>query len=402
MGGANGYFSDSDVLLQLGLQTGWGVVPTSGIVVPIKDGSTGPKHEQDLKPNEARFQNGYKRPGVLGLPSNGAELPLVTNLGFLGYPLYGFIGSSMAETVTVVRINIDNAGTGYADGPVVVTIAAPGGGGTTATATAVAAGGKVTTVTIAIEGSGYTLGAPPAVTFAAPGGGGTTATGTAIVREKHSGKPKPGVLPFYTIEDAVGTGIFYRYPNQVFTEFRLEYDLDGAFDPTFVTMGGGDPVGPYVASIDATPTEVTGAPASKLNWSTIEDGVDAGIISKASLTFKRAAVDVKASGSLGVSRDLFGGSIDVTGTVTVLFKGDSRLAQARNGTLTSQKYLITRGDDSIVVTMPEVQAKPKTEIKKDKDKPLSFDLEITGTYDTNVNSPVFFELYNTIATHATT
>lgn len=401
MSGASGFYDESDVLLQLAKQASFGTLGTSGLLIPIKEGSTGPKFDQDLKPNEARFQDGVARKSVFGLPNNGAELPLNTNLAFLGYPLYGFLGS-MAETTVVTRLVPTNGGgSGYADGPVVITVAAPGGGGTTATFTATAAGGKVGLPVQTNEGSGYTLGTPPVVTAAAPGGGGTTATFTAIVMRKHSGKIARGTIPFYTIEEGIGTD-FYVYPNQVFSEHKLEFDIEGVFDPSFTTMGGGDPVGPYASSIDSTPTEVAGAPASKLNWATIEDGVASGIITKASLNFKRSIIKANPSGKLGVATDLWGGSIEVTGTVTVLFKGDTRLAQARNGTTTSQKFIISRGDDLYAVTIPEAQAKPKTEIKKQKDKPLEFDLEISGVYDTNASSPAFFELYNSVTTHATT
>jgi hypothetical protein len=77
----------------------------------------------------------------------------------------------------VFNFRITNAGTGYVDGPIGVTIAAPGAG-TTATATATAVGGVITAVTIISPGDGYT--SAPVVTIDAPGAG-TQATADSFL-----------------------------------------------------------------------------------------------------------------------------------------------------------------------------------------------------------------------------
>ena len=408
MGGYLGIPDDLDALLTMYKQAGIGVAGTSAIFLPLKEGSTGPKFSQDLKQNEARFQDGVRRKSNLGKPGTSAELPLTANLDLFGYPLHGFC--ALADTVSVVAIEGTNdGGLGYADGPVVVTIAAPGGGGTTATATATAAGGKVMfplTIwngKIINPGSGYNFSTPPVVTIAAPGGGGTTATATAVVRYHHSGKAVKGVLPLYTLEDVIAANLLYVYLDQIFTDLNIDFEIEGNFAPSFTTMGSGLPPIEATAPIDSTPTIVgSGQPASMLNWATLEDGVDSGIIEKCSLKMKRTPMSINPSGSNGVARDLWSGSIDIAVTATAFFNGFTRIRQSRALTLTALKNIITQGYNALQIFVPELEVKPVGEIKKEKDKPRTFDIEGGGIYDSNVNSPVFFDLYNTVATHSTT
>ncbi len=75
---------------------------------------------------------------------------------------------------------------------------------------------------------------------------------------------------------------YYQYVDQVFSELNVEYDQEGMFKPTFKTVGSGLLI-PSATSMDTTPTEVAGPPAEMMNWSTLTDGVDEGIVQKLSL-----------------------------------------------------------------------------------------------------------------------
>lgn len=84
-------------------------------------------------------------------------------------------GQKVLGSDGIGRINVTDAGSGYATAPT-VTIA--GTGGATATAVLKTDDGLVRGVTIATQdqGVGYSSANPPTPTFSAPGGGGTTAT----------------------------------------------------------------------------------------------------------------------------------------------------------------------------------------------------------------------------------
>lgn len=89
------YFNESDLLLTLAKQSAFGTVPASATayVLPIAKGSQGPDHNRNKIDNDARYADGYKREFALGNHRSGADLPLVSNLDILGYPLFGVCGS---------------------------------------------------------------------------------------------------------------------------------------------------------------------------------------------------------------------------------------------------------------------------------------------------------------------
>ncbi len=87
-----GYATEHDVLLIAGKQAGFGVVAAAGRVVPIAKGGQGPTHDRNKIANDGRYQDGHRRPFALGNHKSGVDEPLVPNLDYVGYPLYGFLG----------------------------------------------------------------------------------------------------------------------------------------------------------------------------------------------------------------------------------------------------------------------------------------------------------------------
>lgn len=388
------YFTEHDVLTQLAKQDGFGALAASpnGIVVPVAKGAQGFDQTRNRIDNDARYADGYNREFALGNYKAMGDLPLVANLDYLGYPLFGFCGS-MTDTGCVNGVTITAGGTGYTAN---FAVTFTGGGGTGAAGTAIVSGGAVISVFMTNRGTGYT--SAPSPSFAA--GAGTGATGTAVTGYKHSGKPGNTVV-YYTGEEQIGSE-FYQYLDQVFSEMSIQYDVEGMFKPGFKTAGSGA-MNVATTSMDATPTEIAGGPAEMLNWGTLEDGVDDGIITKATLTVTRQVIEVRPSG--GGTTQLAGKCIAlVIGNkvaklnITALVKDDVRWAKARDGVMTDIKLSIARGFLLLDVTLPEFKVVP-TSSKKPTDQPLQLELEGEGIFGVNAASPITFDLFNTIATH---
>lgn len=299
-------------------QTTFGVVPGAAVayVLPIAKGSQGPEHSRNKVENDARYADGYNREPALGNHKSGADLPLVSNLDVVGYPLFGVCG----------------------------------------------------TMTTTGASAPYT----------------------------HEGKPTKTVV-YYTIEEGLAGAKYYQYVDQVFAEANIEYDQEGLFKPTFKTVGSGLLI-PSNTSMDSTPTEVVGAPAEMMNWSTLTDGVDEGIVQKLSLNVKREVIEVRA-GNGGVCRALVIGNITVTGTLTVLFIGDALYAKARSGTKLALDATITRGTSSLSAKVPEAKLEPKG-LKKQSGQAITQEFAFDGIVGSDPDSPITFTLTNTIASHA--
>jgi hypothetical protein len=312
------YFTENDLLTTMAKQTTFGVVPGAAVayVLPIAKGSQGPEHSRNKIENDARYADGYNREPALGNHKSGADLPLVSNLDIVGYPLFGFCG-------------------------------------------------------------------------------GMTTTGAEPVYV-HEGKPGKNVI-YYTIEEGLAGAKYYQYVDQVFGETNIEYDQEGLFKPTFKTVGSGLLI-PSNASMDSTPTEVVGAPAEMMNWSTLTDGVDEGIVQKLSLNVKREVIEVRA-GNGGVCRALIIGNITVTGTLTVLFIGDALYAKARSGTKLALDATITRGTSSFSAKVPEAKFEPKG-LKKQSGQAITQEFAFDGIVGSDPDSPITFTLTNTVASHS--
>lgn len=312
------YFTENDLVTTMARQTAFGAVPGAAVayVLPIAKGSQGPEHSRSKIENDARYADGYNREPALGNHKSGADLPLVSNLDIVGYPLFGFCGSM-------------------------------------------------------------------------------TTTGD-VGEYVHVGKPGKTVI-YYVIEEGLPGAKFYQYVDQVFSENNIEYDQEGLFKPTFKTVGSGLMI-PSATSMDATPTEVAGPPAEMMNWSTLTDGVDEGIVQKLSLNVKREVIEVRA-GNGGVCRALIIGNITVTGTVTVLFTGDALYAKARSGTPLALEATITRGSSSLSAKVPEAKLEPKG-LKKQSGQAITQEFAFDGFVGSDADSPITYTLTNPAASHA--
>lgn len=137
----------------------------------------------------------------------------------------------------VTSITITEQGSGY---DAVPTVAFAGGGGSSAAGTAVLGYNLgVARVNMTNEGTGYSSSAPPTVTFSAPTSG-TTATGVANVSQLPS---KPKLLTSHTNRLFCCSADTDFLPDQVFVSGILDGESwDIAGDQIRVTKGDGDPI----------------------------------------------------------------------------------------------------------------------------------------------------------------
>ena len=142
----------------------------------------------------------------------------------------------------VTSITITEQGSGYDAVPTVTISASPSGSGTPPTATGTAVLGYnlgVARVNITEEGTGYSDSTPPTVTFTAPTSG-TTATGVANVSQLPE---KPKLLTSHTNRLFCCSADTAYLPDQVFVSGILDGESwDIAGDQIRVTKGDGDPI----------------------------------------------------------------------------------------------------------------------------------------------------------------
>jgi|3_EtaG_2_1085321.scaffolds.fasta_scaffold07040_3 hypothetical protein len=142
----------------------------------------------------------------------------------------------------VTSITMTEQGSGYDAVPTVTISDSPSGAATPPTATGTAVLGYnlgVARVDIDIEGTGYSSSAPPTVTFTAPTSG-TTATGVANVSQLPS---EPKLLTSHTNRLFCCSADTDFLPDQVFVSGVLDGESwDIAGDQIRVTKGDGDPI----------------------------------------------------------------------------------------------------------------------------------------------------------------
>jgi hypothetical protein len=384
-----GKFTEHDVLLQIAKQDAFGALAASpnGRVVPIARGSQGFDHNRNKIENDARYADGYEREFALGNHTSMGELPHIANFDYFGFPLYGLCGTE-TNIAGVRDITVTAGGSAYTT----ATAGFSGGGGTGAAATVNLSGGVVVSLTITNPGSGYT--SAPTIAIS---GDGTGATATATIGTESTMKPGKIVIP-YTGEEQIGTN-YYQYFDQVYSDLKIDFDVEGMFKPNFSTKGTGL-FAKATSSMDATPTEIAGAPGEMINWGTLEDGANTGEVTKCSLSVTRELIEVRPDNKGGVAESLLVGSIKIAITLSALFQNDTRWANARNGVLMAFESTLTRGWRKLYFKCPELKFVPKA-VKKSSGQPLMMELEASAIVASDALSPITFKHTSAITAHNT-
>lgn len=152
--------------------------------------------------------------------------------------------------------------------------------------------------------------------------------------------------------------LYYKYRDLLLNKCSFDLPIEGICKVSLGGVGSGDAVFAGVAPLDATVTEVAGAPGEYANMTILEDAVDIGTITKLGIEIARAIVEKRPHGKGGKASELRFGADKVSGTLEVYFETDALWAKARGGTLTALSATLVSGADSLAITMPEVKLEP--------------------------------------------
>lgn len=218
----------------------------------------------------------------------------------------------------------------------------------------------------------------------------------------HTAKPSKTII-YHTFEESYAglAAVFYQYFDQVYSEYNFDLDTEGLFKPSFKTVGTGKLV-KAVASFDAAPAEVAGAPVELMTWAMLTDDVDEGIVTKMSCQCKREILEARPAKSTGLASELKVGSITITGTLDALFKDDTLWGKARAGTLLKLKATISQlvGVDtySLEHLFSEVKLVPSSP-KKQSGQFVGQSFTFSSIVKSVADSPLKLTLKNGIASH---
>ena len=234
--------------------------------------------------------------------------------------------------------------------------------------------------------------------------GGFTDGATVAGLTPHTGTMGKTVI-YHTIEENYenNAAVFYQYMDQVYAEYDFEFSDQGIYKPSFKTVGSGALLTPGT-SFDATPTEVAGTPAEMLNWSTAINGGDEACVSKLTANCKREVLAVWVSTSTGMKCiELKVGPLDVTGTMTCLYKNDTMWGRARAGTEFSLDANITRLQGSLLYSLahnfPEITITRSVSPEKQSGQVVQQSFEFGSHKTSSANAPLTVVLTNGTATH---
>lgn len=152
--------------------------------------------------------------------------------------------------------------------------------------------------------------------------------------------------------------LFYKYRDLLLNKCSFDIPVEGICKVSLGGVGTGSAVFAGGAPLDATVTEVAGAPGEYANMTILEDGLDIGMITKLGIEIARNIVEKRPHGKGGKASELRYGDDKVSGGLDVFFETDALWAKSRNGTLTALAATLVSGADSLAMTMPEVKLEP--------------------------------------------
>jgi hypothetical protein len=345
-------YDQEEVQYQIFKQTAMGQAPAApnGILVPKGNGFQ-TKRARNRVDNPSIFSDGFKRRPAQGNHTTTASGPIIGNVNHLPHVLAA-LGSQVSSAFDgVYDVTVTNGGSGYTSAPTVTFTGGTGGSG--AAGVAVLEAGSVVGVIMTNRGAGYT-GAP---TIGFTGGAGTGAAATANLaagKFKHIHKITRGAPVLYLIEKGiVGSTLWRRYYDMVLRKLGLTFPLEGMCEIS-TDWGGSGKYEKKTASLDGTPTEVTGDPIEYSRIALVQGGAASTIISELSLDIDIALREKRAHNGQGRASELRRGRAAITGSVRGYYENESFLDIGENGTLTSMLMNLGTVDGLIDLDAPKV------------------------------------------------
>ena len=213
----------------------------------------------------------------------------------------------------------------------------------------------------------------------------------------HVGALTPGAVQYMLFEMGIGSGLFYKFYDMVMTRLRMQFPVEGIFTVEEEYEGSGK-IATGGASLDATPTEVTGAPAEYADFSLLVDAADLGITTDLSIELTRRAVQKRPHSSAGLAKEIKYGGFKVGGVIDMFFESDAQWLKARTGVLSALKATIVSGTASLEALMPEVKFEPAGP-KIESEDGITQSFNYRAIKKANADSPIKLTLINGVASY---
>ena len=188
----------------------------------------------------------------------------------------------------------------------------------------------------------------------------TTTAGTKSGTYKHVFKPDE-TQPSFAIEKVFSNGLFSLIKGVKVNQMEMTFGGDGELTATVGLLGCNETLGKTAAAEAANITTVGLNRLNNFQASLKIDGEEVAIATELSLTIAFGLDDSGyAIGSNGYRTRINEGLISPSGKLTAFFDDETFVNKAINSTITSLQVTLTKGDDSLIIDIPEVLFARKT------------------------------------------
>lgn len=179
---------------------------------------------------------------------------------------------------------------------------------------------------------------------------------TTVSDSKYTHVFKPGkTQPSFAVEKVFSNGYYSLIQGTKVNQLEMSFGGDGELTVTAGLLGCKEDV---KSTATAEDTNITTVPINRFNnfqASLTIDGEEVAIVTELSLTIAFGLDDSGyAIGSKGYRTRINEGIISPTGQITAFFDDDSFIQKAINSTITKIQVKLEKGDDSLVIDLPEV------------------------------------------------
>jgi len=232
---------------------------------------------------------------------------------------------------------------------------------------------------------------------------GAPTTSSATAKGKYTHVFKPGTTqPSFSAEKVFSNGIYSLISGTKVNQLEMSFGGDGELTVTAGFLGCKESMNKTAAATSAE--NIKSVPINRFNnfqASLKIDDKDTAVVTDLSLTIPFGLDDGGyAIGSKGYRTRINEGIISPTGQLTAFFDDDSFVQKAINSTITKIQIKLEKGDDSLVIDLPEVMFARSTPSIEGATG-VTQQLDYSAFYKNNaLNSCIQFTLTNGIASYA--
>lgn len=220
---------------------------------------------------------------------------------------------------------------------------------------------------------------------------------TGNAKYKHVFKPG-ATQPSFSVEKVFSNGYYSLINGAKVNQIEMSFGGDGELTSTIGLLGCAETMNKKSAAQDAN---ITTIPMNRLNnfqASLKIDNKDVAVATELSLTIPFGLDDGGyAIGSKGYRTRINEGIISPSGKLTAFFDDDTFVQKAINSTITSLQIILTKGEDSMTIDVPEVMFARKTP-SIEGTTGITQELDYSAFFKNNdLNSCIRFTLINGVA-----